>query len=107
MMKMSNMTKVLVLPKGIDLEKFENKNITFYEIIITKGEAYPLFKWGEVEYDIIPFLIQLNNDFKIDIEVNGDALDIIYQHGSKGYSMDEVSDKNTNFDELNDVSIYL
>lgn len=58
-------------------ENYENK-YTFYEIVITKGN-HNLFKWDEGKYDIIPFLIQLNNDFKIDIEVNGDALDIIYK----------------------------
>jgi hypothetical protein len=84
-----------------------NENIyKFYEIVLTKGN-HNLFKWDEVKYDIIPFIIQLNNDFKVDIEVNGDALDIVYKDGSRGYSMEEVSDVNNDFEELNDVSIYL
>jgi hypothetical protein len=90
----------------VKVSKNDENKYTFYEIVVTKGN-HNLFKWDEVKYDIIPFLIQLNNDFKVDIEVNGDALDIVYKDGSRGYSMEEVSDVNNDFEELNDVSIYL
>lgn len=90
----------------VKVSKNDENKYTFYEIVVTKGN-YNLFKWDEVKYDIIPFLIQLNNDFKVDIEVNGDALDIVYKDGSRGYSMEEVSDVNNDFEELDDVSIYL
>lgn len=89
-----------------------------YEILIERKDSYDgynPFKWEEVMYDLIPFIIQLNNEFillaiqpygKIQIlEINHS--NNIYDGTNTYYSIDELTDNNNDFKVLDGVVIYI
>ena len=74
------------------------RKVIITEIRITKIKDPGFFKWEDVKYDIIPFLILLNEIFVIDdINISIEDDDPIF------YELDEIEDDDTQY--LDEISV--
>jgi hypothetical protein len=117
----NNLSYLTDMGCDIEVNEINRRHSTdHYEILIKRMnpsdyDGYNPFTWEEVMYDVIPFIIQLNKEFillpmqpsgRVEIlEIN--HTDNRYNSTNTYYSIDELTDSNTDFDALDDVRIYI
>jgi hypothetical protein len=117
----NNLSYLTDMGCDIEVNEINRRHSTdHYEILIKRMNpsdysSYKPFKWEEVMYDIIPFIIQLDKEFiLLPIQPYGreNILEINhtnnrYDTTNTYYSIPELTDNNNDFNALDDVRIYI
>jgi hypothetical protein len=103
-----------LLDIGYRIIVFEEPYFPHYKITIEKrftiSDIQKNRKWSDIMYDVIPFIIQLDNDFYLNKFYNDSILEVYFngKHSTYKtyYSINEIKNVDTKFGELEDADIY-